>query len=92
VLLAFALFGLIAGILLILDSQRYEQDFFHTLNLWLNYPTIVALMIITGENFLLPMPIPIWNVFEILLTIGIWTLIGFIVYCFYKVFTSRAIE
>jgi hypothetical protein len=83
---------LVAGTLLLVNSQRYEQDALNTLALSMNYPTIVALMILYGENILIPLPIPITDAITVLISITIWTLIGYMVYCFYKIFTSKAVD
>lgn len=86
IVLAFAIYGFVAGIVTLIDSMSYEQDIFSILSFPMNYPTIVLTLMLFGENFQVPVPIPVWNIVLVLGTTAIWTTIGFIIYCFYRLF------
>jgi uncharacterized membrane protein len=76
---------------MVIDSERYEQDIFHALAQGINYPTIIALLLIIVQ-FSIPVPLPIWDGVVFSTAIAVWSLIGFIIYSFYKIFTSKAID
>lgn len=86
ILLAFAIYGVVAGIVTVIDTLSYEQDLFVTLSIIMNIPTAMAFFMILGENFPVPVPILVWNVFIVLGSVAVWSIIGFIVYCFYRLF------
>ena len=86
IILAFAAYGLAAGIFLAIDANGYEPDFLDNVSVAFNFPSFIVEMMIFGENYSIPVPIPIWSVFMVLGSIVVWTTIGFIVYCFYRLF------
>lgn len=86
IVLAFAIYGIAAGIVTVIDSMSYEQDIQATLSIIMKIPTAMAFFMILGESFPGSMPVPVWNAVIFAGSVALWTTVGFIVYCFYKLF------
>lgn len=86
IIIVFALYGLAVGIVSEIDASGYEPGILDNISVSLNFPSFIVGMMIFGENYSIPVPIPVWSVFMVLGSIVVWTTIGFIVYCFYKLF------
>lgn len=86
IIVAFVIYGLVAGIVTVIDGMSYDQDLFALLSIIMNIPTGLAFFMIAGEHPAIPVPIPVWNIFVVLGSVAVWTVIGFIVYCFYRLF------
>ncbi|MEP0823946.1 MAG: hypothetical protein HRF40_00520 [Nitrososphaera sp.] len=86
IILLFAVYGVVAGVVTVISTFSYEQDLFAVLSIIMNIPTGLAYFMILGEHYSIPVPIPVWNVFIVLGSVLVWTVIGFIVYCFYRLF------
>jgi hypothetical protein len=86
IIFAFAVYGLVAGIFSVIDTNGYEPDILDNISIALNYPGFIAGMMIFGEHYSIPVPIPIWNAVIVLGTVTVWTVIGFIIYLFYRLF------
>jgi hypothetical protein len=86
IILAFAAYGLAAGIFLAIDANGYEPDFLDNVSVAFNFPSFIVGMMIFGEHYSIPVPIPVWNLFMVLGSVIVWTTIGFIIYCLYRLF------
>ena len=86
IIVVFALYGLAAGIFLAIDANGYEPDFLDNVSVAFNFPSFIAGMMIFGEHYSIPVPIPVWNVFMVIGSVLVWSTVGFIVYCFYRLF------
>jgi hypothetical protein len=84
ILVAFAVYGLIAGLVWVVDSESYEEDIFSKISIPMNFPTLISYLWILGENFLIPVPIPVWNAITVVWSAAVWTTIGFLAYHFYR--------
>lgn len=81
----FSAYGLVAGLMIVIESMS-EQDIFGAILFPMNYPTIIALLWIVGEHYAIPVAIPVWNAMIVLMSIAVWSILGFIIYCFYRLF------
>jgi len=86
ILLAFAIYGGVAGVITVIDTMSFEQDIWATLSIIMNIPTVIAFLMILGENFPVPVPMELWHATIVASSALVWIIIGFIVYCFYRLF------
>lgn len=82
-LIPFAIYGLVGGILIVIGGIWYDPNI-GSIAIVMNIPTVLTFFWILGENFAIPVPIPIWNVIVILWSTALWTVLGFIVYRVYR--------
>lgn len=90
IIIVFAVYGLAIGIVSVIDANGDELTILDNVSVSLNLPSFIVGMMIFGEHYSIPVPIPIWNVFMVLGSVVVWTTIGFIVYCFYGLFRLGA--
>lgn len=86
IIFVFAAYGLAAGVFLAVDANGYLPDIFDNVSVGFNFPSFIVGMMIFGEHYPIPVPIPVWNLFMVLGSMVVWTVIGFIVYSFYRLF------
>lgn len=83
-LIPFAIYGFIAGLIMVINGMWYGQETLRQITNLMNYPTIVSFMLIFGEGFAIPIPLPIWDIIKILWSIALWTVFGFLSFRAYK--------
>jgi hypothetical protein len=82
-LIPFAIYGFVAGVLWVIGSTLYEPNI-GSLSIAMNFPTMLSMFWIVGEHFAIAVPIPIWNTLIILWSVALWTLLGFLAYRVYR--------
>ena len=86
IIFAFAVYGLAAGTFSVIDTNGYEPDFLDNISILMNIPGFIVAMMIFGEHYSIPVPIHVWDVVIVLGTVTVWTTMGFVIYCFYRLF------
>lgn len=82
-LIPFAIYGLVAAMVWVIGSTWYEPNT-GSISIMMNLPSILLFLWFLGENFAIPVPIPIWNIIIILWSVALWTLLGFLAYRVYR--------
>jgi hypothetical protein len=85
ILVAFASYGIIAGLVQVIYNEfRPLDELLRALSSYMNIPTILTMLWLLGENFSIPVPTPVWEVIVVMWSSAVWTAIGFACFHFYK--------